>query len=199
MPFLKGWAQDASVWDVFRADPIVYEPFLEHVEALMRGPSSLSAAEKELIGAFVSGVNECDYCYGGHAAVATIFGVDSGLFSEVLTDIDSSSADEKFKPILKFVRKLTRDHQSMEQSDVDAIFDAGWDEKAFRDAVAICGMFNLMNRMVHGFGIKDFPDRHAAMARGNVKYGYIQRFRDALESEGYPGTEESASAQVVRS
>ena len=54
MPVLNHWAEDASVWDVFRADPLIYEPFLQHIEALMRGPSSLSLAQKELLGAFVS-------------------------------------------------------------------------------------------------------------------------------------------------
>ena len=127
---------------------------------------------------------------------AELFGVDRKLFAELLADVDSSSADEKIKPILNFVRKLTLNHQYMSQGDVDAIFAAGWDEKAFRDSVAICGMFNLMNRMVHGFGIQDFPDRHAEMARGNVEQGYIKRFHEALQTEGYPGTSDARTKEA---
>jgi hypothetical protein len=31
---------------------------------------------------------------------------------------------------------------------------AGWDERALHDAASICGLFNLMNRIVDGLGLR---------------------------------------------
>lgn len=187
MPFISSWAEDASVWDVFRADLEIYRPFIEFTEALMRGPSSLTVTERELIAAFVSGVNACEFCYGGHSAVAVELGIDEALLEELLADIETASVDAKLKPILKLARKLTLEPSRVGQSDADAIFEAGWDEKAFRDSVAVCAYFNYMNRIADGFGIPDIRERRQAMARGNVRYGYRTRFVEALRSEGYPG------------
>ena len=41
----------------------------------------------------------------------------------------------------------------MTQADADAVYAAGWDEQALHDAVAVCALFNFMNRYVQGLGI----------------------------------------------
>lgn len=64
MTFLPSLPDNARLLDVFRAYPDTAFPLLDYHEALMRGPSPLSIAERELIAAYVSGLNACDYCYG---------------------------------------------------------------------------------------------------------------------------------------
>ena len=61
------------------------------------------------------------------------------------------------KPLLAYVGKLTRTPAMMIQADADRVYAAGWDERALFDAVSICGLFNLMNRIVEGSGIKSNP------------------------------------------
>lgn len=73
----------------------------------MRGPSTLTLGERELIAAFVSGVNSCRYCHGTHARVAHGFGVDDGVFASLMDDIDRAPVEARLKPILRYVRKLT--------------------------------------------------------------------------------------------
>jgi putative tryptophan/tyrosine transport system substrate-binding protein len=41
----------------------------------MRGPSPLTPGERELIAAYVSGIDDCQYCYGVHAEPAKAFGI----------------------------------------------------------------------------------------------------------------------------
>src|SRR5580693_1846910 len=41
-------------------------------EALLRGPSSLTSAERELIASYVSSGNECYFCTQSHAAAARV-------------------------------------------------------------------------------------------------------------------------------
>jgi alkylhydroperoxidase family enzyme len=58
------------------------------------------------------------------------------------------------RPVLSFVRKLTLSPSRMTPADADAVFAAGWDDQALHDAAVICGLFNLMNRLVDGLGIE---------------------------------------------
>ncbi|MGH8918907.1 MAG: carboxymuconolactone decarboxylase family protein [Actinomycetes bacterium] len=75
MTFLPSLPPGAVLLDVFRTRPEVYGPLIDFHQALLRGPSPLSVAERELIAAYVSGLNACGYCHGVHAAPAAAFGV----------------------------------------------------------------------------------------------------------------------------
>jgi AhpD family alkylhydroperoxidase len=50
--------------------PEVAAPMSELAEILMRGPGTLTLAERELIGTYVSAQNDCRYCQTIHGAVA---------------------------------------------------------------------------------------------------------------------------------
>jgi AhpD family alkylhydroperoxidase len=50
--------------------PEVIPPLAEMAEVLMRGPSTLTLAERELIGTYVSAQNDCLYCQSIHGSVA---------------------------------------------------------------------------------------------------------------------------------
>ena len=50
--------------------PETGRPLSELAEVLLRGPGSLSRGERELIAAYVSGLNDCRYCTSSHSATA---------------------------------------------------------------------------------------------------------------------------------
>jgi AhpD family alkylhydroperoxidase len=75
MTYLPSLPGDAVLLDVFRACPGTSRPLLEYHQALLRGPSPLTVAERELIAAYVSGLNACRYCHGVHTATARAFGI----------------------------------------------------------------------------------------------------------------------------
>jgi AhpD family alkylhydroperoxidase len=74
MAYLPSLPPDAVLLDVFRAYPQTARPLLDYHQALLRGPSPLTEAERELIAAYVSGLNACRYCHGAHQATAQAFG-----------------------------------------------------------------------------------------------------------------------------
>lgn len=174
MSFLHNLPPEAKLLDVFRAYPVSAMPLLEFHEVLMRGPSPLTVAEREMLAAFVSATNACEYCHGVHEAVAQRFGTDPGLLEALVSDIESAPVEARLRPILRYLRKLTRDPVHITRDDATAIYDAGWNEHALHDAVAICGLFNLMNRFVQGLGI-----------RGDASYALSAGQR--LHDEGYAG------------
>ena len=172
MPYLSSLPADAALLDVFRAYPAAAEPLLALHEQVMRGPSPLTAGERELIAAYVSGLNACEYCHGVHSATAAAFGVPSELLAATLADLDSAPVGEHMRTMLRYLAKLTRTPAKVTTRDAEAVFAAGWDEQGLHDAVLVCGMFNLMNRMVNGLGIQARPD-------------YVQMSGQRLHDVGY--------------
>jgi uncharacterized peroxidase-related enzyme len=154
MPHLPSLPDDARLLDVFRKFPETSRPLLEYHEVLLRGPSPLSVAERELIAAYVSGLNQCRYCHGVHTAAAESFGVAAGALEAMLHDLDGADVDPRLRPILRYAHKLTLTPSRMTAADAEAVLAAGWDERALHDAVSICALFNLMNRLVEGLGIE---------------------------------------------
>jgi uncharacterized peroxidase-related enzyme len=151
--------------DVFRRFPETAAPLLDYCQRLMRGPSPLSVAQRELIAAFVSALNCCEYCQKVHSALAVAFGVDEGLVATVIADVDAAPVEEAMKPVLRLVRTLTLTPAQVHDAEVAEVYAAGWDEQTLHDAVSVCGLLNFMNRMVEGLGITASPDYYQTASR----------------------------------
>jgi uncharacterized peroxidase-related enzyme len=172
MPYLPSLPEDAVLVDVFRAYPDTAGPLLDYHQVLLRGPSPLSVAERELIAAYVSAVNSCAYCHGVHAGTAEVFGVAEDTLGGLLDDVDTAPVAERMKPVLRYVRQLTLTPSRMSEADAEAVYAAGWDERALHDAVSVCALFNFMNRLVEGLGISAGPGYFALAARRLAEGGY---------------------------
>ena len=154
----------------------IYGELLDHLrpyaEHLMRGPSPLTPGERELIAAYVSGVNSCRYCYGSHSLLARGFGIDEGVFKNLMDDVDLAPVDPRLKPTLRYVRKLTETPNRMTEADADAVYQAAWSDGALLHAVAVCADFNNMNRIVEGTGIVGTAEGYASGAQRLIAHGY---------------------------
>jgi uncharacterized peroxidase-related enzyme len=154
MSFLRSLRPEAGLLQIFQAFPETARPLLEYHEVLLRGESPFNAAERELIAAYVSGLNNCNYCRAVHSQTAVALGIQTDAISQIFSGCDLEHLDERMRPVLAFVRKLTLSPGEITSADVDAIFAADWDDRALHDAVAICALFNLMNRLVNGLGVE---------------------------------------------
>ena len=76
--------------DLYRAYPATCKPLGEFTEAAMRGPSPFTQGQRELIAAYVSGLNACAYCHATHVAVAAACGVAPDLIKALLADIETA-------------------------------------------------------------------------------------------------------------
>ncbi len=143
--------------DVFKAFPEGVAPLLEFHDILLRGPSDLSVAERELIAAYVSGLNACAFCFGAHTFIARAYGIPPDTIDALLADPATAEIDDKLRPILTYVAKLTKTPSMMTEADAKAVYEAGWSEEALFTAVKTCALFNFMNRIVEGSGVAAYP------------------------------------------
>ena len=112
----------------------------------------LSKDIRELIIIYASALNHCDFCYNADKVKSAALGINEVIVEQLKTDIDSANVDEKLKPVLRFVKKLTLTPGEITSADAQYIFAAGWDEQAFLDSVCLCAIVNCMNRFVMGIG-----------------------------------------------
>jgi uncharacterized peroxidase-related enzyme len=172
MAHLRNLPEPARLGDLFRAFPDAAEPLLYLHEAVLRSDCQLSVADRETIAAYVSGLNACTYCYGSHAAAAAYHGVDEGLLTQIIDDVDTAPVRDAMKPMLRLARKVTLSPAKVTRGDVDACYDAGWDDRAIFNAVATAALFNFMNRLVDGTGMATDP-QFASGAGARIGESYL--------------------------
>lgn len=90
----------------------------------MRGPSAWSVADRELIAAFVSKQNRCEFCLNAHTAVsAKLYGPVVDV-PAVLADPETATVSEPLRATLRLIGKLTREH-TVGADDVREVLAAG--------------------------------------------------------------------------
>lgn len=176
MPFIKDLQADAKLAELFALRPRYYTPLLQFVHSVLRGPSELTPGEREMIAGYVSTLNGCSYCAGGHKAAAIALGIDESVFEAVSEDIESAPVDEKLKPIFRYAKKLTEAPDRMAQADADAVTAGGWSEKTLTDVVNVCALFNFFNRLVEGHGIEGIPADFKARGELHAEAGYVKQY-----------------------
>ena len=145
-------------------------------EELLRGPSSLTSAERELIAAYVSAQNECMFCMNSHAAAARcLYADDRDLVDQAITNLQQSDLSEKMKALLVIAGKVQQDGRSVTEADVAAARAAGADDKAIHDTVLTAAAFCMYNRYVDGLATwtPDDPKMYEQAGAGLAEKGYL--------------------------
>jgi uncharacterized peroxidase-related enzyme len=149
----------------------------ELAEILLRGPSTLSSGEREMIATFVSHRNGCDFCQLSHrAAAAHHLDGNYELVDAVKRDVERAPVSPKLKALLAIAGKVQQDGKLVGAADVDRARSAGATDLEIHDAVLIAAAFSMFNRYVDGlatFTPKD-PAAYDAMGRRMAKEGYVR-------------------------
>lgn len=174
MSYLRSLNSNAGLLEVFQASPQAARPLLEYHQLLLRDESPFTTGERELIAAYVSRLNNCNYCSAVHSQTAVALGIAADAMANLFSNSQDEYVDRRMRPVLAFVRKLTLSPGNITATDVNAIFDAGWDDCVLHNAVAICALFNLMNRLVNGLGIQASDEYTRMAAERLADRGYAQ-------------------------
>ncbi|HTU05108.1 MAG TPA: carboxymuconolactone decarboxylase family protein [Trebonia sp.] len=138
----------------------------------MRGPSAWSVADRELMAAFVSNVNESAFCVGAHTATAGQAYQDRAKVQAVLADLESAPVEDGLRATLRMLGKLTREGK-VGAKDMRDVLSAGVSPQQIEDALAVCAAFNTTGRLADAFGFQLLsPEDFDAGARYLLKRGY---------------------------
>ncbi|NIZ61018.1 peroxidase [Sedimentitalea sp. CY04] len=148
--------ENATLSSIFSTFPSKLAPLLDYMNQVMREESELTIAQREMIAAYVSGLNACTYCHGSHMVHARAFGIEVAAIEALMDDVETAPVAPELKPVLNYVAKLTQSPTRMTEADAAAVYEAGWSEGALFDAIQVCGLFNMMNRILEGTGITEY-------------------------------------------
>jgi uncharacterized peroxidase-related enzyme len=143
-----------GIVSVFAFRPETAKPMRELAEVLLRGPNSLTSAERETLAAYVSSRNECQFCQLSHsAAAAEHMGGDEAhyaLIEAVKADPESAPVSPKLKALLTIAAKVQQGGKMVTQGDVAAAQARGATDREIHDTVLIAAAFCMYNRYVDG-------------------------------------------------
>ncbi|HEX3492110.1 MAG TPA: carboxymuconolactone decarboxylase family protein [Streptosporangiaceae bacterium] len=144
----------------------------EFTHEAMRGPSAWSVADRELMAAYVSRVNDSAFCIGAHTATARQACQDEPKVAAVLADLDSAPVEDGLRATLRMLGKLCREGQ-VGAGDMRQVLAAGVSPEQVQDALAVCAAFSTTNRLADAFGFEVVSrEGFEAGAKYLLKRGY---------------------------
>lgn len=99
---------------------------------------------------------------------------DDTVVSAVLEDYRTAPISEKLRVMLAFVEKLTLRPAEVGPEDVEPLRAAGLSDEEIEDAIHICSIFNIINRMADSLGfLQPTREVYEGSARYLLKSGYL--------------------------
>lgn len=152
------------------------QPIRELTQILMRGNSTLSEAERELIATIVSHGNQCRFCTTAHAAAADLLLGNQITTQMMREDIESTPVSEKMKALLTIAAAVGKNGKLVTPEMVTRAKTEGATDAEIHDTVLIAALFSLYNRYVDGMATA-MPEDEAyfdTLADRLVNHGYMR-------------------------
>src|SRR5208283_2517478 len=118
--------------------PETAKPLNELVEILLRGPSTLTPGERELIATYVSAQNDCFFCQNIHGAIAAYhLGGNEKLVLDVKRNFECAEVTNKLKALLAIAGKVQQSGKQVNPDDIARARQEGATDLEIHDTVLI--------------------------------------------------------------
>ncbi len=149
-------------------------PIRELTQVLLRGPSSLTEGERELIATVVSNKNECRFCTAAHTAAADVLLGEDETSAKVKSDIQTAPVSSKMKALLTIAAQTAENGKAVTKEAIQKAKDEGATDVEIHDTVLIAALFCLYNRYVDGLATiaPSNPDFYRGLGERLKQHGY---------------------------
>lgn len=149
-------------------------PIRELTQLLLRGPSTLTEGERELIATIVSHHNQCKFCSTAHTAAADLLLGECKTTELIKHDIESAPVSEKMKALLTIARQVQQSGKAVTNQSIERAKRSGATDIEIHDTVLIAALFCLYNRYVDGLSTiaPEDPSFYQGLANRLVTNGY---------------------------
>jgi len=161
--------------------PETETPLNALAEMLLRNDdNTLSRGERELIGAYVSYLNDCFFCQNVHGAMAGHYlGCDIEQIDQMKQDFKSNGLSDKMKALLSIAASVQKGGKNVTEQQIQEARDAGATDVEIHDTVLIAAAFCMFNRYVDGLATWAPEDRQFYVNRAP------QRAQEGYQSSVY--------------
>jgi len=150
----------------------------ELAETLLRGPSTLTSGERELIAASVSNWNECHFCYSSHgASAAAHMNLPIELLDDIKNGLLATRLSPKLEQLLNIAHLVQVSGRNVTREDLDRARNSGATDQEIHDTVLIAAAFCMYNRYVDGLGTWAPEEKEAYIDMGKklAFEGYVTK------------------------
>ena len=177
MPYITLNSAEPGIRGLLRYRPETGRPLSELAEVLLRGPSTLTRGERELIAAYVSALNDCRYCSASHSACAAAQLPGGMVLVEQVRSGAAGSApvSVKLKTLLAIAAAVQQSGLNVTAELVAQARAADATDLEIHDTVLIAAVFCMFNRYAGGLATiaPEDPSLYAAGAQRLIKDGYL--------------------------
>ncbi len=155
--------------------PDTAAPIGELANLMLRTDEGLSMAEREMIAARISFLNDCFYCHQSHGAIAECYlGNNSALVKQVKTNYHLADIPAKLKALLAIADSVQQGGKFVTKEQVEVAKTLGATDREIHDTVLIAALFCMFNRYVDGLGANTPTDlsSYPLRAKQIVEHGY---------------------------
>ncbi len=178
MAYIKLNNQFPGIVGLMHYRPETAKPLSELAETLLRGPSTLTSAEREMIASSVSYQNECHFCHSSHgAAAAHHLDGNLDLLDDIKAGFEKTDISPKLRALLSIASKVRELGNKVKPEDIEAARSEGATGLEIHDTVLIAAAFCMYNRYVDGLGTWAPEEKEAYDETGKM-----------LAHEGYMNT-----------
>ncbi|MES1214721.1 MAG: peroxidase-related enzyme [Bacteroidota bacterium] len=157
--------------------PETAKPLNELAEILLRDDNNtLTRGERELIGAYVSSLNDCFFCQNVHGALAQHYmQCDMQFIDWIKKDYASTPISEKMKALLAIAGNVQKGGKNVTKEQIEEAKNIGATDREIHDTVLIAAAFCMFNRYVDGLATWAPEDRqvYVERAKWRAEEGYI--------------------------
>lgn len=134
--------------------PETAEPLNALAEMLLRNDdNTLSRGDRELIGTYVSYLNECLFCQSVHGAMAGHYlACDAQQINDIKQDFKNTPLSDKMKALLSIAESVQKSGKNVTAEQIERAKLEGATDKEIHDTVLIAAAFCMFNRYVDGLG-----------------------------------------------
>ena len=173
MPYINVDENLPGIRSLLAFSPATATPLGKLANLLLRSDEGLSMADRELIAAHVSYLNDCFYCQQSHGAIAVCYlnGQDE-LVERVIMDYTNADIPDKLKALLAIAGSVQKGGRYVTSEQVEQAKTLGATDKDIHDTVLIAAAFCMFNRYVDGLAantptdLSTYPLRAKQIAEG---------------------------------
>lgn len=151
-------------------------PIRDLTQILLRGESTLSQAERELIATVVSAGNQCKFCTAAHTAAADILLGENNTSEMVKNDLANAPVTDKMKVLLEIAKKIQVSGRDVSPALIEKAKNLGAGDLEIHDTVLIAALFCLYNKYVDGLAsiTPNDPAFYHTLGNKIVNQGYLR-------------------------
>lgn len=174
MPYIPLEEHLPGITGLLEYDQEAAAPIRELTQILLRGDSTLTPGERELIATVVSNGNQCIFCTSAHSAAANILLGETETAGQVKINIETAQVSNKMKALLTIASMTRESGKAVTKEAIDKAKAEGATDIEIHDTVLIAALFCYYNRYVDGLATvtPDNPEFYKGLGKRITDHGY---------------------------